>query len=155
MRVDAYLWTRWRFYAWAWLVPIRFVGSTLTAFTYLLIVKILLFRINFKQRRSYRMIILRGVTFIATRIMLFWQGFFWIRIIRKQPDLSRYPLLKPAERKASTIVSNHLSHFDILYQLHVEQPSFIAKIEVKKVFLAGPIAKALFCLFVDRAKNTH
>ena len=37
----------------------------------------------------------------------------------------------------------------------MEQPSFIAKNDVKKVFLAGPIAKALFCLFVDRGKNTH
>ncbi len=70
-------------------------------------------------------------------------------------DLSRYPLLQRATKKASTLVSNHLSQYDIFYQLHVEQPSFIAKLEVKNYPLVGPIAQALFCLFVDRAKNTH
>ena len=93
MRVDSHQWTRWRFYMWAWLVPLRFLGGGITAFTYLVTVKILLFHINFNKRRSFRMMALRGITYIATRVMMFWMGFLWIRIIRKELDLSRYPQL--------------------------------------------------------------
>lgn len=126
-RVDSHKWTRWRFYIWSWLVPLRIASSATITFIYFLLVKVILFKINLNKKRSFRLTALRILTYVMTRLVLICWGFFWIRVSHPKVDIERYPKLERAEKKASTIVSNHLSHFDIFYQLHCEQPAFIAK----------------------------
>eukprot|EP00189_Rhodosorus_marinus_P008427 CAMPEP_0184754246 /NCGR_PEP_ID=MMETSP0315-20130426/44520_1 /TAXON_ID=101924 /ORGANISM="Rhodosorus marinus, Strain UTEX LB 2760" /LENGTH=224 /DNA_ID=CAMNT_0027233653 /DNA_START=475 /DNA_END=1149 /DNA_ORIENTATION=+ len=52
------------------------------------------------------------------------------------------------------IISNHVSFMDIMYHVWRSTPSFIAKAEVSRIPIIGPLARALQTIFVDRESGT-
>mmetsp|Transcript_18967 Transcript_18967/g.76127 ORF Transcript_18967/g.76127 Transcript_18967/m.76127 type:complete len:273 (+) Transcript_18967:343-1161(+) len=52
------------------------------------------------------------------------------------------------------IVSNHVSFMDISYHVWRNAPAFIAKAEVSRIPIIGPLARAFQTIFVDRESGT-
>lgn len=50
----------------------------------------------------------------------------------------------------STYVSNHVSWTDIIVFLHVNQPAFASKAELRKIPVFGLLCEALGCIFIER-----
>lgn len=88
----------------------------------------------------------KKLTYIAhrslSRLLLLAVGFF--RISEKgQPDL-----------RACVMISNHVSYLDILYYMSAkEQPSFVAKHNVRNYPCIGRLAESLQCIFVNRIQG--
>ena len=61
------------------------------------------------------------------------------------------PDWKPEFEGASTLVSNHVCHMDILLAMSVFFPSFISKESVRNIPFVGYIAVAIDCQLTDRA----
>ena len=68
-------------------------------------------------------------------------------------DYSKWlgPDWKPEFEGASTIVSNHVCHMDILLVMSVLFPSFMAKSSIRNFPFVGYIAVAIDCQFTERA----
>jgi len=60
------------------------------------------------------------------------------------------PDWKPSYEPKCTIVSNHINWIDILVMMSVDNPSFIAKVGIKRYPGINKIAIAMQCLFLDR-----
>ncbi|KAI7729347.1 hypothetical protein M8C21_004801 [Ambrosia artemisiifolia] len=56
--------------------------------------------------------------------------------------------------RPGVIVSNHVSHMDILYHMSSSFPSFVAKRSVGKLPLVGLISKCLGCVYVQRESKS-
>lgn len=105
-----------------------------------------------------REIIVRSGRFLS-RALLFTLGFYWISETYRIQDLHNHgkltneseckDQLKDPERPG-VIVSNHVSHLDILYHMSASFPSFVAKRSVGKLPLVGLISKCLGCVYVQR-----
>ncbi|KAM0864550.1 hypothetical protein ACQ4PT_043839 [Festuca glaucescens] len=86
------------------------------------------------------------------RAMLFVFGFYRIREHHRRvahaedEDLGKSGYLG----RPGAIVSNHVSHLDILYHMSSSLPSFVAKRSVARLPLVGLISKCMGCIFVQR-----
>jgi 1-acyl-sn-glycerol-3-phosphate acyltransferase len=58
------------------------------------------------------------------------------------------------DNKYSLIICNHIGFFDIITNMYLHACGFIAKEEVSRYWLIGPIAKAINCLFVNRQNES-
>uniref|UniRef100_A0ACD5TA39 Uncharacterized protein n=1 Tax=Avena sativa TaxID=4498 RepID=A0ACD5TA39_AVESA len=91
-----------------------------------------------------------------SRAMLFVFGFYWIRehdrrvADAEDEDLGKSEYLE----RPGAIVSNHVSHLDILYHMSSSLPSFVAKRSVARLPLVGLISKCIGCIFVQRESKT-
>lgn len=56
-------------------------------------------------------------------------------------------------RKAPTIVGNHISWIDIIIQLYMNLPSFVARASTKNVPCVGKYSDFLNCIYVDRVSK--
>ncbi|KAI8016581.1 Lysophospholipid acyltransferase LPEAT1 [Camellia lanceoleosa] len=56
--------------------------------------------------------------------------------------------------RPGAIISNHISHLDILYHMSSFFPSFVAKRSVAKLPLVGLISKCLGCIYVQRESKS-
>ncbi|XP_074578225.1 lysophospholipid acyltransferase LPEAT1-like [Curcuma longa] len=136
------------------LVPIRVVAGVLILVLYYLICRICtLFsppsRENGQEDYAHmtgwrREVVVRCGRF-ASRAMLFTFGFYWIKETRRSLDNEVNEFEKPG-----AVVSNHVSHLDILYHMSSAFPSFVAKRSVAKLPLVGLISKCLGCVYVQR-----
>nr|GMC47954.1 lysophospholipid acyltransferase LPEAT1 isoform X2 [Ipomoea batatas]GMC52295.1 lysophospholipid acyltransferase LPEAT1 isoform X2 [Ipomoea batatas]GMC56097.1 lysophospholipid acyltransferase LPEAT1 isoform X2 [Ipomoea batatas]GME10193.1 lysophospholipid acyltransferase LPEAT1 isoform X2 [Ipomoea batatas] len=93
----------------------------------------------------------------CSRAMLFAFGFYWIRKTHRDNDingkLNNEGQVSEPERPGA-IVSNHVSHLDILYHMSSSFPSFVAKRSVAKLPLVGLISKCLGCVYVQRESRS-
>ncbi|KAK1436549.1 hypothetical protein QVD17_02330 [Tagetes erecta] len=92
---------------------------------------------------------------LLSRVMLFAFGFYWITTldatINNQVDFDDQS--KEHERPG-VIISNHVSHMDILYHMSSSFPSFVAKRSVGRLPLVGLISKCLGCVYVQRESKS-
>ena len=58
------------------------------------------------------------------------------------------------DKKYSLIICNHFGFYDVLINMFLHNPGFIAKENVKDYFLIGGISKLINCLFVNREKES-
>jgi len=79
------------------------------------------------------------------RSLLFLLGFMFIRMRGEKQINSKI--------KKFVVVSNHISWVDMLYLLQEYRCAFVAKEEVRRYFLLGPLAVALNTIFVDIRKR--
>ncbi|XP_068645703.1 lysophospholipid acyltransferase LPEAT1-like isoform X1 [Aristolochia californica] len=88
-----------------------------------------------------------------SRALLFTLGFYWISV---EDRGSNNELNNPSEEsgRPGAIISNHVSHLDILYHMSSFFPSFVAKRSVARLPLVGLISKCLGCVFVQRESRT-
>ncbi|KAK9073318.1 hypothetical protein SSX86_007642 [Deinandra increscens subsp. villosa] len=92
---------------------------------------------------------------VLSRVMLFAFGFYWISesdaSVNNEVDCNEQS--EELERPG-VIVSNHVSHMDILYHMSSSFPSFVAKRSVGKLPLVGLISKCLGCVYVQRESKS-
>ncbi|KAJ6837903.1 lysophospholipid acyltransferase LPEAT1 [Iris pallida] len=112
-----------------------------------------------------RVAVVRSGRFLA-RVMLFNFGFYWIRETRKGPASDELECREQSDEseRPGVIVSNHVSHLDILYHMSSFFPSFVAKRSVAKLPLVGIISyqyvtaficsKCLGCVYVQRESKS-
>lgn len=58
------------------------------------------------------------------------------------------------DNKYSLIICNHIGFYDVITNMYLHACGFIAKDEVSRYWLIGPISKAINCLFVNREKES-
>lgn len=98
---------------------------------------------------------------LLSRAMLLVLGFYWIQETYRNPDFDN-KLGTEAEgtdqseepERPGAIISNHVSHLDILYHMSSSFPSFVAKRSVGKLPLVGLISKCLGCVYVQRESKS-
>ncbi|KAJ6849052.1 putative lysophospholipid acyltransferase LPEAT1 isoform X1 [Iris pallida] len=146
------------------LVPIRLVSATLVLVLYYLICRLCtLFSAPNREdgQEDYahmvgwrRKAVVRSGRFLG-RVMLFCFGFYWIRETRRgfSDEVECREQADEAERPG-VIVSNHVSHLDILYHMSSFFPSFVAKRSVAKLPFVGLISKCLGCVYVQRESKS-
>lgn len=92
---------------------------------------------------------------VLSRVMLFAFGFYWIPEIdasrNNEADCNNQ---SEEPERPGVIVSNHVSHMDILYHMSSSFPSFVAKRSVGKLPLVGLISKCLGCVYVQRESKS-
>lgn len=146
------------------LLPLRVVLATLVVVLYYLICRICtLFiapnRVNeqedYAHLGGWRRTVLFWSGRILSRIMLFAFGFYWISEVHQtiNSQAECYDQSKEDERPG-VIISNHVSHLDILYHMSKSFPSFVAKRSVGKLPLVGLISKCLGCVYVQRESKS-
>lgn len=87
--------------------------------------------------------------------LLKYSSFFWTRVLMLSAGFWRVQEQGTADPRATTLVCNHTSYFDILYFLTASEfPSFLANEGVKRMPLIGKIAQAMQCVFVDRSNTS-
>ncbi|KAK1427346.1 hypothetical protein QVD17_16029 [Tagetes erecta] len=92
---------------------------------------------------------------VLARAMLFAFGFYWIQEIDASLDNQVDCNDKSEElERPGVIISNHVSHMDILYHMSSSFPSFVAKRSVGKLPLVGLISKCLGCVYVQRESKS-
>ncbi|XP_076895300.1 lysophospholipid acyltransferase LPEAT1-like [Bidens hawaiensis] len=98
---------------------------------------------------------------VLARLLLFVFGFYWITETYRNPDIdSKFNNEVDASGKSEeverpgAIISNHVSHLDILYHMSSSFPSFVAKRSVGKLPLIGLISKCLGCIYVQRESKS-
>ncbi|KAM0947619.1 putative plasmalogen synthase [Dioscorea sansibarensis] len=90
-----------------------------------------------------------------SRAMLFTLGFYWIsESHQSSSDQGDSRGLRDESERPGAIVSNHVSHLDILYHMSSSFPSFVAKRSVAKLPLVGLISKCLGCVYVQRESKS-
>ncbi|XP_071731479.1 lysophospholipid acyltransferase LPEAT1-like isoform X2 [Rutidosis leptorrhynchoides] len=153
------------------LFPLRVVSGTLLVVVYYLICKgCTLFLVPNKEDEQedyahmggWRRNVMYWVGRVLSRAMLFVFGFYWIKETNRNPDIDRKfnddeldanDDSKEKERPG-VIISNHVSHLDILYHMSSSFPSFVAKRSVGKLPLVGLISKCLGCVYVQRESKS-
>ncbi|KAK1433563.1 hypothetical protein QVD17_10474 [Tagetes erecta] len=145
------------------LFPLRVVLAALVVLLYYLICKICtLFSVANREddyahiaRWRRKIIFLFGR--VLSRTLLFVFGFYWIKETYINPDIDRnfnnqLDIHERSEEidRPGAIISNHVSHLDILYHMSSSFPSFVAKKSVSKLPLVGLISKCLGCIYVQR-----
>lgn len=153
-------------------LPIRLVTGFIVLLTYYLICRLCtLFsapnRENDQEDYSHmsgvrRTIIVLSGRFLS-RALLFCLGFYWIKETRRIPDPATQSQSGCCENEGDAvdsshqpgaIVSNHVSHLDILYHMSASFPSFVAKRSVARLPLVGLISKCLGCVYVQRESKS-
>ncbi|XP_020108342.1 lysophospholipid acyltransferase LPEAT1 isoform X2 [Ananas comosus] len=144
------------------LVPLRLVLGIVVLVVYYLICRVCtLFSVPNREdgQEDYahmvgwrREVVVRSGRFLS-RVMLFVFGFCWIREYDLRSEDERGELSEESERPG-VIVSNHISHLDILYHMSSSFPSFVAKRSVARLPLVGLISKCLGCVYVQRESKT-
>ncbi|XP_019153333.1 PREDICTED: lysophospholipid acyltransferase LPEAT1-like isoform X2 [Ipomoea nil] len=152
------------------LLPLRVVAATAILLVYYLICRVCTAflapnREDEQEQEDYahlggwrRKVITQSGRFCA-RAMLFAFGFYWIRKTHVQGNndingkLNNEGQVSEPERPGA-IVSNHVSHLDILYHMSSSFPSFVAKRSVAKLPLVGLISKCLGCVYVQRESRS-
>ncbi|GMP45060.1 hypothetical protein CsSME_00013729 [Camellia sinensis var. sinensis] len=152
------------------LVPIRVVlAMTILVFYYLICRICTLFSSpnREEEQEDYahlggwrRAVIVRSGRFLS-RVMLFVLGFYWIKETNRSPDIdgklnTETDVKDQSEEpeRPGAIISNHISHLDILYHMSSFFPSFVAKRSVAKLPLVGLISKCLGCIYVQRESKS-
>ncbi|KAJ0978582.1 hypothetical protein J5N97_014056 [Dioscorea zingiberensis] len=146
------------------LVPIRLVVGMLILVLYYLVCRICtLFSApnrdgeqeDYSHMSGWRREVVVNCGRFLSRAMLFTLGFYWISESRRSlsdQDDSRGP--NDESQMPGAIVSNHVSHLDILYHMSSYFPSFVAKRSVAKLPLVGLISKCLGCVYVQRESKS-
>ncbi|KAJ7958060.1 Lysophospholipid acyltransferase [Quillaja saponaria] len=96
-----------------------------------------------------------------SRALLFVLGFYWISETYRNSNTDDKSGTEEEVKnktkepeKPGVIVSNHVSHLDILYHMSSSFPSFVAKRSVAKLPLVGLISKCLGCVYVQRESKS-
>ncbi|XP_057973493.1 lysophospholipid acyltransferase LPEAT1 isoform X2 [Malania oleifera] len=151
------------------LVPIRLVVALTILVLYYLICRLCtLCSVPYRedgdeQQEDYahlggwrRAVIVQSGRFLS-RAMLFTLGFYWIRRTCSPEELIAEDESKgnsEESERPGAIISNHVSHLDILYHMSSSFPSFVAKRSVAKLPLVGLISKCLGCVYVQRESKS-
>ncbi|PWA80000.1 Phospholipid/glycerol acyltransferase [Artemisia annua] len=144
------------------LVPLRVVLATITVVVYYLICRMCtLFVVpnkedeqeDFAHLGGWRRTVLYWSGRFLSRVMLFAFGFIWIQECVRDNEGDGDGQSKELERPG-VIISNHVSHMDILYHMSSSFPSFVAKRSVGKLPLVGLISKCLGCVYVQRESKS-
>ncbi|KAI3807290.1 hypothetical protein L1987_23216 [Smallanthus sonchifolius] len=98
---------------------------------------------------------------VLSRVMLFAFGFYWIQETCRNPEIDGSVNNEVDCNEQSgdlerpgVIISNHVSHMDILYHMSSSFPSFVAKRSVGRLPLVGLISKCLGCVYVQRESKS-
>lgn len=153
------------------LLPLRVALATTTVVVYYLICRVCtLFMApncedeqeDFAHMGGWRRSVLYWSGRVLSRVMLFAFGFYWIPEIQIQIDAATTNNNNQVEsdeqseegERPGVIISNHVSHMDILYHMSSSFPSFVAKRSVGKLPLVGLISKCLGCVYVQRESKS-
>lgn len=157
-RKDISKWNRFEMYFVAvFLLPIRMIHFLISTVTCTYLVKLALLGTHYTKPLSKpRRFIIRNASRILARSCLYSFGFYNIK--HKKLNISNIDPSYPKEHEsdlqkkpAPIVISNHISWVDIfIYMTSPECPSFMAKHDVEKYPLVGPIAQGLQALFVER-----
>jgi len=151
-RLDTERWARWKFHLGAiftGMIPrCLLVGATVGGL--LLWTKIC--SIGAPRNEPYgplRRELIRKVANPVGRLTCFWTGLWWInRVDKRRIDP------KTCEPEWAPIITvNHVSWIDIPLFIGNDCPSFVAKVSVENIPFVGPLARAIQCLFVQRAND--
>lgn len=131
----------------SFLVPFRLIGAIATLMIGLIWCHIC--SIGCDTNKPYsplrRRLLLGGLR-IASRVLLFFYGFLWIK--------QSYEIESPQERRkqthASVFVVNHIGFAELMYLLYSDGCCFVSKAENKKLPFIGSISMILQSIFVDR-----
>ena len=101
---------------------------------------------------------------LFSTIIKFWSGLFlktaMIPLLKKNVNCEKVYKKYLGEdydfsdQKYSAIICNHIGFFEVIVNMFLHCPGFIAKDPVSRYVLIGPIAKSLNCLFVNRENET-
>ncbi|KAD4888778.1 hypothetical protein E3N88_20851 [Mikania micrantha] len=152
------------------LFPLRLVLATLVVLLYYLICRACtLFLVpnredeqeDYAHISRWRRKIIFWFGRVLSRTLLFVFGFYWIRETYRNPDIdskfnNELDVNERSEEheRPGAIISNHVSHLDILYHMSSSFPSFVAKRSVGKLPLVGLISKCLGCIYVQRESKS-
>ena len=89
---------------------------------------------------------------VVCRITLWSFGCWWIDYQERDLDYSKYlcPNWKKKYGKAGIICSNHLNWLDIIIFGWHSIPCGVAKADIEKIPVVGPMGRQFGCLFFDR-----
>ncbi|KAI3522016.1 hypothetical protein L1887_11494 [Cichorium endivia] len=152
------------------LFPLRVVSGTLVVVLYYLICRACTLFLapnqeddqeDYAHMGGWRRTIIYWFGRVLSRALLFVFGFYWIKETYRNPnitsnfndELDGNDESEEAERPGA-IISNHVSHLDILYHMSSSFPSFVAKSSVSKLPLVGLISKCLGCVYVQRESKS-
>ncbi|KAK4348746.1 hypothetical protein RND71_031501 [Anisodus tanguticus] len=154
------------------LVPMRVVGATTVLVFYYLICKVCtafsapnreedVEQEDYAHTGGWRRAVMMQSGMFLSRVMLFLFGFYWINESYRPIDLNDNSNNENGSKEQAeelerpgAIVSNHISHLDILYHMSSSFPSFVAKRSVAKLPLVGLISKCLGCVYVQRESKS-
>ncbi|KAF5792458.1 putative plasmalogen synthase [Helianthus annuus] len=152
------------------LFPLRLVLATLVVVLYYLICKACtLFAVpkredeqeDYAHIGGWRRKVIFWFGRVLGRALLFVFGFYWINETYRNPDIDskfdhELEVTEKSEEsdRPGAIISNHVSHLDILYHMSSSFPSFVAKRSVGKLPLVGLISKCLGCIYVQRESKS-
>ncbi|KAI3684810.1 hypothetical protein L6452_34036 [Arctium lappa] len=152
------------------LLPLRVVLATTVVVLYYLICRVCtLFMApnredgqeDYAHMGGWRRTVLFWSGRLLSRIMLFAFGFYWIHESSRNPEIDASVNNEADSNDKSeenerpgVIISNHVSHMDILYHMSSSFPSFVAKRSVGKLPLVGLISKCLGCVYVQRESKS-
>ncbi|KAL4584355.1 hypothetical protein LXL04_008954 [Taraxacum kok-saghyz] len=149
------------------LFPLRVVSATLVVVLYYLICRACtLFLVpnqedeqeDYAHMGGWRRTIIYWFGRVLARSLLFVFGFYWIKETYRDQDMdSKFHNELDANNESErpgAIISNHVSHLDILYHMSTSFPSFVAKKSVSKLPLIGLISKCLGCVYVQRESKS-
>lgn len=146
------------------IVPLRVVLATVTVVVYYLICRMCtLFVVpnkedeqeDFAHLGGWRRTVLYWSGRFLSRVMLFAFGFYWIQeCVRDVDNEGDGDGQSKEHERPGVIISNHVSHMDILYHMSSSFPSFVAKRSVGKLPLVGLISKCLGCVYVQRESKS-
>ncbi|KAI3513198.1 hypothetical protein L1887_20525 [Cichorium endivia] len=153
------------------LLPLRVVLATTVVMLYYLICRVCtLFMApnredeqeDYAHMGGWRRTVLYWSGRVLSRIMLFAFGFYWIQETCRDPKLNgsinnevdSNNQSEEEDERPGVIISNHVSHMDILYHMSSSFPSFVAKRSVGKLPLVGLISKCLGCVYVQRESKS-
>ncbi|KAI3820192.1 hypothetical protein L1987_14050 [Smallanthus sonchifolius] len=153
------------------LLPLRVVLATSVVVLYYLICRVCtLFRApnredeqeDYAHLGGWRRSVIYWSGRVLSRVMLFAFGFYWIQESIRNPEIDARinnevdcnDHQSVEHERPGVIVSNHISHMDILYHMSSSFPSFVAKRSVGKLPLVGLISKCLGCVYVQRESKS-
>ncbi|KAD6119200.1 hypothetical protein R6Q59_025259 [Mikania micrantha] len=152
------------------LLPVRVVLATWVVVLYYLICRVCtLFMTpnredeqeDYAHMGGWRRSVLYCSGRVLSRVMLFAFGFYWIQETCWDPEIdgrinNQVDCNDQSQEieRPGVIVSNHVSHMDILYHMSSSFPSFVAKRSVGKLPLVGLISKCLGCVYVQRESKS-
>ncbi|XP_043713186.1 lysophospholipid acyltransferase LPEAT1-like isoform X2 [Telopea speciosissima] len=116
---------------------------------------------NYAHLRGWRRVVIVHTGKFLSRALLFTFGFYWISESCRNADAVEKLTgendcnEQPGESKRpGAIISNHVSHLDILYHMSSSFPSFVAKRSVAKLPFIGLMSKCLGCVYVQRESKS-
>lgn len=94
--------------------------------------------------------------YFACRLHCFLGSLYWVNlefVSTGEGDYSKWlgKDWKPEWKGVGTVVSNHVCWMDIVMALGILQPSFVSKKSVASYPGIGTIARAIDCVFLERA----